>query len=128
MTAPTAERLCASSDLIERGAGLRFGVLLWNQPHSAFALRIDGQPVAYVNRCAHVAAEMDSPPGQFLTDDKRWIICSIHGAMYDPTNGYCIEGPCRGERLLAIDVYEKDGVVLWWPTPDIQPESAAFSD
>lgn len=127
-TPPQAECLCPSADLVERGPGVRFGVRLWGQPASAFALRVDGQAVAYVNRCAHVAAEMDSPEGQFLTDDKRWIICSIHGAIYDPSNGYCIEGPCRGERLLAIDVVEQHGAVLWWPTPDIQPDPAALTD
>lgn len=128
MNPPQAQFLCASAELVERGLAQRFEVLLWGQPQSAFALRIDGRPVAYLNRCAHVSVEMDAAPGAFLTDDKRWIICSVHGAMYEPASGYCIEGPCKGEQLMAIDVYEQDGAVHWWPTPDIQPPSSAFDD
>ncbi|MCA0177956.1 MAG: Rieske 2Fe-2S domain-containing protein [Proteobacteria bacterium] len=123
-----AQYLCASHELAERGDGLRFEVLLWGQPQAAFALRIDGRAVAYVNRCAHVPSQMDSPPGQFLTSDKRWIICSVHGAMYDPGSGYCIEGPCRGEQLMPIAVQEQQGAIHWWPTPDIEPVSSAFPE
>ena len=88
--------LCASAELEERGRAVVFDVLLWRQPARAFALRFDGRVVAYLNRCAHVPAELDWQPGEFLDMDRRWIICSIHGATYEPADGYCIAGPCRG--------------------------------
>ena len=51
--------LCASAELAERGRAHLFEVQLWGQSARAFALRFDGRVVAYVNRCAHVPAEMD---------------------------------------------------------------------
>jgi nitrite reductase/ring-hydroxylating ferredoxin subunit len=113
--------LCASAELEERGRAVVFDVLLWRQPARAFALRFDGRVVAYLNRCAHVPAELDWQPGEFLDMDRRWIICSIHGATYEPADGYCIAGPCRGERLMALDIIERDGQVYWYPSPDVRP-------
>jgi nitrite reductase/ring-hydroxylating ferredoxin subunit len=115
------QHLCASEALAERGAGLVFDVLLWREPARAFALRFDGQVVGYLNRCAHVPAELDWQPGEFLDQDKRWIICSIHGATYEPSTGHCVHGPCRGQRLMALRLAERDGPVYWYPHPDIQP-------
>ena len=120
--APFVEQhLCPSSELEERGLAMVFDVMLWRQPARAFALRFDGRVVAYMNRCAHVPTELDWQPGEFLDQDKRWIICSIHGATYEPADGYCIAGPCRGEQLMTLDVVERDGQVYWYPSPDIQP-------
>jgi nitrite reductase/ring-hydroxylating ferredoxin subunit len=118
---PPEQHLCASADLEERGKAVVFDVILWGEPARAFALRFDGRVVAYMNRCAHVPTELDWQPGEFLDLDKRWIICSIHGATYEPTDGYCIAGPCRGERLMMLDVAERDGQVYWYPSPDIRP-------
>lgn len=115
------QHLCASAELAEGGLALVFDVLLWRQPQRAFALRFEGKVVCYLNRCAHIPTEMDWQPGQFLDADQRWIICSIHGATYDPANGRCVGGPCRRDRLMAIDVVERDGEVYWYPSPDIQP-------
>ena len=113
--------LCASADLAERGRALVFDVLLWGAPARAFALRFEGRVVCYLNRCAHVPAEMDWQPGEFLDADRRFILCSIHGATYEPTNGRCIGGPCGRDRLMAIDVVERDGQVYWYPSQDIRP-------
>jgi nitrite reductase/ring-hydroxylating ferredoxin subunit len=118
-TPPGALPLCAGAELEEAGLAHVWDVLLWRQPARAFALRYDGRVVAYLNRCAHVPTEMDWQAGQFLDLDKRYILCSIHGACYEPASGECVQGPCRGERLMAIDVVERDGQVYWYPSPDI---------
>ena len=121
----TGIELCASSELAERGKAVLFDVLLWNEGARAFALRFEGRPVAYVNRCAHVPAEMDWQPGEFLDDSREWIICSIHGAIYDPRTGECMGGPCMRSRLIEVPVVERDGKVYWYPSDDVQP---AFAD
>jgi nitrite reductase/ring-hydroxylating ferredoxin subunit len=62
-----SERLiCASADLIEAGAGVRFEVSLAGEPAPAFAVRFRGQVHGYLNRCAHVPVEMDFQPGEFF--------------------------------------------------------------
>jgi hypothetical protein len=58
--------------------------------------------------------------------DKRWILCSTHGAAYEPADGHCVGGPCGKGRLMPIVTVERDGVVYWYPCADIQP--VAFDD
>ena len=113
--------LCASAELAERSLAHGFDVLVWRQPARAFALRFEGRVVAYVNRCAHVPVEMDWQPGRFLDMDQRWIVCSIHGATYEPADGRCVGGPCGQSRLMRIETLERDGQVYWYPSRDIRP-------
>ena len=115
------ESLCASSDLSERGVAWIWDVLQYGQPLRAFAMRFEGRVVAYLNRCVHVPTEMDWQPGQFLDMDKRWILCSIHGATYEPSDGRCIGGPCGRGKLTALHVMEREGQVYWYPSRDIRP-------
>lgn len=121
----TPRRLCAGADLPEKGKALVFDVLLWGQPARAFVLRFEGRVVAYINRCAHVPVEMDWQPGEFLDADRAWILCSIHGAAYDPATGRCAGGPCGRGRLRALQVEERDAQVYWYPCADIQPPPPA---
>ncbi len=127
MTAPeqtvcgVGEALCASTDIVERGRAWVWDVLEHGRPVRAFALRFDGQLIGYLNRCVHVAAEMDWQPGEFLDTDQRWIVCSIHGATYEPANGRCVGGPCGRGRLKPVAVRELDGQVYWYPSLDIRP-------
>ena len=116
-----AERLCDSAALAERGRAVVWEVLLYRQPARAFALRFDGRVVAYINRCAHVPTEMDWQPGEFLDDSRRWILCTIHGAVYEPADGRCAGGPCGRGRLMTIATEERDGQVYWYPSRDILP-------
>jgi len=115
------QHLCASADLAERGKAVVFDVLQYRQPARAFALRFDGRVVAYLNRCQHVPAEMDWQPGEFLDSEREFILCSIHGAAYEPRSGRCVGGPCGRARLTALQVEERDGQVYWYPSRDTQP-------
>jgi len=116
--------LCPSEALAERGSAHSFSVLLHGQPVPAFVMRFEGQVVAYLNRCAHVPVEMDWQPGQFLDQDRRWILCAIHGAAYEPATGVCVGGPCRSAKLRALRVTEQAGQVLWWPEAPLAPLAA----
>ena len=118
---PPEERLCAAGELEERGRAFVWDVLVWGRPARAFALRFDGRPVAYLNRCVHVPTEMDWQEGEFLDIDKRWILCSIHGATYEPADGRCVGGPCGRGKLTMVRVAERDGEVYWYPSRDIVP-------
>jgi nitrite reductase/ring-hydroxylating ferredoxin subunit len=120
-----AQPLCTSAALAERGTAQVFDVLVWRQPARAFVLRFDGEVVGYVNRCAHVPTEMDWQPGKFLDQNQRYIVCTFHGALYEPRDGHCVYGPCRGQRLMRVPVSERDGQVWWHPTLDIHPATLA---
>jgi len=118
---PAEELLCAAADLTERGRAFVWDVMLWGRPARAFALRFDGKPVAYLNRCVHVPTEMDWQEGEFLDVDRRWILCSIHGAAYEPSDGRCVGGPCGRGKLTVVRVQERDGQVYWYPSREIAP-------
>ena len=88
--------LCNSRDLVDGGLGVPFDVIYVGQTCRAFAIRYKGQARAYLNRCTHVAMEMDFQPNRFFDDSGQLIVCATHGAVYCPLTGKCMGGPGRG--------------------------------
>lgn len=113
--------LCAGAELAEKGRAWVWDVLQYGRPARAFALRFEGEVRAYMNRCVHVPTEMDWQPGEFFDIEKRFILCSIHGASYAPEDGRCVGGPCGRGSLTPVAVAERDGQVYWYPSRDIEP-------
>ncbi len=122
---PQALPLCASDTLAERGRAWLWDVDVKGRPARAFVLRFDGEVHAYLNRCVHVPAELDWLPGEFFSADGQAIVCSIHGATYDPADGRCLGGRCGHGRLTALTVRESGGQVYWYPSCDIRPATSA---
>jgi nitrite reductase/ring-hydroxylating ferredoxin subunit len=112
--------LCRSTDLRESDQALPFDVVYAGQTCRAFAVRHQGQVQAYLNRCTHVAMELDYQPNQVWDTSRQWLICATHGALYSPQSGQCAGGPCRG-GLKKIAVAERDGVVHWHTEHNLQP-------
>jgi nitrite reductase/ring-hydroxylating ferredoxin subunit len=112
--------LCNSADLAEGGRAVPFDVVFAGQTCRAFAIRFEGQPHAYLNRCSHVAMEMDFQPDQFFDASGQWLLCATHGAEYAPDTGECKGGPCRG-GLVKIDLSEVGGVVRWHTAYNLKP-------
>lgn len=104
--------ICASSDLVDAGPGVRFETRVQGEPAAAFAVRHEGKVHAYLNRCAHIAMELDWLPGAFFDAEGRDLICSTHGAVYSASSGKCLGGPCAGGSLVKLAVEERDGVIL----------------
>lgn len=126
-------RVCPSAAVAEGSPGLRFELPLRMRPtdasapqQAAFLLRLDGEPRAFVNRCAHVPVELDWPEGQFLEKGARVIVCPSHEARYDARDGRCLGGPCRGEGLQVVPAREVDGwIEVAWAIRPQEPGSAA---
>ncbi|OQS07616.1 hypothetical protein THRCLA_00387, partial [Thraustotheca clavata] len=69
--------------------------------HEAFAfIDSDGSPVAFVNRCTHVALELDLNDADFLMHGV--IQCKAHGALFDSTTGACLRPPLRCKLLRPL--------------------------
>jgi nitrite reductase/ring-hydroxylating ferredoxin subunit len=105
--------ICASSDLVDGGAGVRFE--LDPKAHFSpvgFAVRHFGVVRAYVNCCPHAFTELDWNPGEFFDESGLYLICSTHGALFEPGSGRCVAGPCRGASLEPLAVAERDGQVI----------------
>jgi nitrite reductase/ring-hydroxylating ferredoxin subunit len=103
--------ICDSADLAERGDGVRFELEWEGETVAAFAIRHGGRVYAYLNRCAHIAMELDWKQGKFFDADGTHLICSTHGALYAPESGACRGGPCRGAKLVGLSVFEAGGKV-----------------
>jgi len=106
-----ARPLCAGGDLVDGGDGIRFELERAGETVPAFAIRHGGRVHAYLNRCAHIAMELDWNPGKFFDAEGEYLICSTHGALYAPDSGACRGGPCRGAGLTRLHVFEADGKV-----------------
>ena len=104
--------ICAGSDLVEAGKGVRFTVNWRQREAAAFAIRFHGRVFAYLNECGHVPAQLDWQPGEFFDDSKLYLICSVHGALYAPESGQCLGGRCHGKGLVALPVDEMNGQVF----------------
>lgn len=109
-----SERLiCASSDLLDGGPGVRFEVAEagFSTPAPAFAIRWHGQVFGYLNRCGHIPVELDWQQGEFFDFSRQYLICATHGALYHPATGACLGGRCEGRGLKAWPLIERDGHV-----------------
>ncbi|HQZ44905.1 MAG TPA: Rieske 2Fe-2S domain-containing protein [Usitatibacteraceae bacterium] len=117
--------ICEASALAEGGAGVRFDWPPAGGQGKGFAVRHDGKARAYVNRCPHLGTELDWQPGQFFDESGLYLVCSTHGAIFEPSGGRCVAGPCRGSRLQAIAVEEREGRIL---VRDENTDSVSRSD
>jgi nitrite reductase/ring-hydroxylating ferredoxin subunit len=107
----TREWTVAAADLAP-GATARFRIERGGRIVDGFIVRTDGDYHAYVNRCPHVGTPLDLWPNEFLTDDGRLVVCSTHGAIFEPATGRCVGGPCVGDRLTALSVRREGDLVV----------------
>jgi nitrite reductase/ring-hydroxylating ferredoxin subunit len=114
------QALCNSRDLLEGGMAVPFDVVYAGQTCRAFAVRFEGVVHAYLNRCTHVAMELDWQPNRVFDDQGQWLLCASHGAAYRPDTGQCAGGPCQG-GLVKITLSESEGVVYWHPAYNLKP-------
>ncbi len=113
---PVSTLLCHSTDIAEgtaKGFEFRSDKSLFN----IFVLRWQGKCHAFINQCPHAGMPLDTLPHRFFTKDGTRLICSAHGATFDPASGDCLEGPCKGKRLFAFPVHESDGAIRTGVSP-----------
>jgi len=112
--------LCASADLREGGLAIPFDVVFGGQTCRAFAVRYQGGVYAYINRCSHVALELDWQPNKVFDASGQHLLCANHGAVFAPDTGACLGGPGRGP-LHKIDCTEDGGTVYWHTAWNLRP-------
>jgi nitrite reductase/ring-hydroxylating ferredoxin subunit len=74
--------------------------------------RVAGGWLAYKNECRHRALPLDLGVSTPMSDDGRHLLCHQHGALYRLHDGYCVLGPCAGERLAPVPVVEEGGELV----------------
>jgi nitrite reductase/ring-hydroxylating ferredoxin subunit len=111
--AEAARVICPSGALADGGRGVRFQVEYFGDAAPAFVVRYAGRVHGYLNRCAHVAMELDWQEGVFFDSEGRDLLCSTHGATYDAATGRCLGGPCNGTPLVKLRLEERNGLVYF---------------
>jgi nitrite reductase/ring-hydroxylating ferredoxin subunit len=99
---PFEQALCALNDVGDGGA-FAVDATLADGEENLILLRRGEQVCAFLNVCPHAGRPLDYAPGQFLLS-KGLLICAVHGASFDQTNGLCVGGPCKGESLRSVAV------------------------
>ncbi len=104
--------ICDSEALVEGRTGVRFTLASHGGEEKGFAVRYDGAACAFVNSCPHLGTDLDWQPGEFFEESGLYLVCSTHGALFEPRTGFCVAGPCRGASLEPLDVREEGGQVF----------------
>lgn len=65
----------------------------------------------YRDSCPHLGIDLAWNPDSFMDSEGRHIQCSTHGALFEPTTGECVFGPCIGQHLQPVEVELKDDEV-----------------
>lgn len=107
---PPCVPLCAVADIPDPGARalvLQIGEAFFH----GFVVHKDGEVAGYVDRCPHAGHPLAVELDRYLTPDGELILCSWHGAIFEPLTGLCVGGPCAGARLTPWPVQVEDGIV-----------------
>lgn len=105
-------RLLCRLDRLPPGGCCEFRIGAGDWPLRGFVVRVPDGVRAYLNRCAHLHYPLNDLPDEFLTYDRRFIQCRMHGACFEKDTGLCISGPCLGRSLVALPVCV-DGQDVW---------------
>ncbi len=105
--------LVARGDFVRVDLGERVRLVDGTSMASVLVGRVAGKFVGWVNVCRHEAISLDArAPDEdsgVMTDDRRHLLCHAHGAIYRPSDGYCVSGPCSGTSLLSVAVADAGG-------------------
>jgi len=71
---------------------------------SGFIVLYNSKYYAYRNKCQHFSVELDWDNNEFFEEEEKFIVCATHGAIYEPSTGKCLMGPCAGEKLEVLNL------------------------
>lgn len=89
-------------------------------------VRGGGYVRAYLNSCPHAGVRLDWKPDDFRDYTGEFLLCSMHGALFEPATGHCIAGPCRGSRLVCLATVPDTAAALVIADVEKLPARAAF--
>ena len=101
-----------SASLIRRSdlpdAGIVSVMVPINGEMTSIIVQCEGQTLrAWLNACPHEGRRLDYVPGKLLID-KQNLVCAAHGASFRLVDGFCTSGPCRGESLRPVSVWQSE--------------------
>jgi nitrite reductase/ring-hydroxylating ferredoxin subunit len=107
---PAGVALCTLESLADPGA--RNVVLQIDEAYfHGFLVRQGAEVRGYVDHCPHQGLPLAQKLDDYLTPDGRFLKCEWHGALFRPSDGLCVGGPCSGQSLTPWPVTVDGGVV-----------------
>ncbi len=89
---------------IKEGEPHSFRLVRGGRYVNCFLFRLKGKLIAYENKCRHIPVSLDYDDARFFDAQRRYIVCQTHGALYEPSSGECVEGPCVGASLYPVSL------------------------
>ncbi len=114
-----AEQIIATEADVTEGKVITFGYRQDGIRREGILLRTKAGLRCYENLCRHLPVKLDSGTRQFLSREKKLILCQSHGALYEPETGLCTRGPCEGASLNVLPVEMREGKVYLLVTDEI---------
>tara|TARA_B110000037_G_scaffold206981_1_gene253500 strand:- start:1886 stop:2224 length:339 start_codon:yes stop_codon:yes gene_type:complete len=106
-------RILIKKDSFTKSAStVKFTFLEAGINQSGFLVFFKGNYYAYRNKCQHLSVELDWDNNEFFDEVEKYIVCSTHGALYDPSSGRCIMGPCEGKNLEILKIKVLDDKII----------------
>ncbi len=108
---PTGTILCTVDEIADPGAK---GFTFRDGDHlfQGFVVRRGAAVLGYLDRCPHTGLPLSINVDQYMTREGDLILCSSHGALFQPADGLCIGGPCAGRSLWPWAVEVRDGTIF----------------
>jgi nitrite reductase/ring-hydroxylating ferredoxin subunit len=79
---------------------------------SMFVVRRGAQVWGYLNLCPHFSLKLNYRADAFLNPAATLIRCTMHFAEFRIEDGTCVAGACEGERLDAVPLSVRDGIIM----------------
>jgi len=94
--------LCDIDDLVE---GVADGFSIGDTHY--IVVKANNSIFVFLNQCPHQGIPLNWLPHEFMDSDNELIRCSTHGALFSPSSGRCVEGPCIGDSLTSVAFVQK---------------------
>ena len=102
--------LCRTGDLDKTGAKT---IAVEGESTTVLLVQAGEEIRAYTSRCPHMGVPLETFPDHVMDKNREFIICSTHGAHFEPETGKCVRGPCRGDFLDPHQIQvEQDEIYL----------------
>jgi nitrite reductase/ring-hydroxylating ferredoxin subunit len=79
---------------------------------SMFVVRRSDAVFGYLNICPHYSSPLNNRAGEFLSDDRSHIRCTMHFAEYRIEDGFGVAGAGEGCWLDPVPVHVKNGMIV----------------
>jgi nitrite reductase/ring-hydroxylating ferredoxin subunit len=106
------KQICTRSELDEISFLIR-PVRFKNQLTSAIIFTFNGSAYAYINHCMHMHRPLNCEQDAVFDETGKYLRCSMHGFIFEPTTGECQSPVCLGQRLQSLRLEEMNGLVYF---------------